>query len=169
MISIPIFVGIDNGLNGGIVIIDDAQVVLHKFVMPTIKVKGKKEYDVNEVVKIFCNLKSQYGSSIHVALEQAHVRPVSGKRACFTTGGGYYLMKGVLTSLGISYEIVPPKKWQKELLAGLGSDTKAASIMYCKQKFPHVDWTPTERSTKAHDGLCDACCLAVFSFRRNKK
>ena len=169
MISIPIFVGIDNGLNGGIVIIDDAQVVLHKYVMPTIKVKGKNEYDVNEVVNIFAKLKSQYGTEIHVALEQAHVRPVSGKRACFTTGGGYYLMRGVLTSLGISYEIVPPKKWQKELLAGLGTDTKAASIMFCKQKWPHVKWTATDRCTKAHDGLTDAAGLSVIAFRHNKK
>lgn len=168
MINIPIFVGVDNGLNGGIVVIDDAQVILHKFVMPTIKVKGKNEYDVNEVVSIFVGLKGQYGDNIHVAVEQAHVRPVSGKRACFTTGGGYYLIKGVLTALSISYEIVPPKKWQKELLQGLGTDTKAASIMYCKQKWPTIKWTATERSTKAHDGLCDAACMSVYAFRRNK-
>lgn len=169
MINIPVFVGIDNGLNGGIVVIDDCQVVLYKWVMPTIKVKGKNEYDVNEVVDIFVRLKSKHDSNIYVALEQAHVRPVSGKRACFTTGGGYYLIKGILSCLSISYEIVPPRKWQKELLSGLGTDTKQASILYCKQKWPSVDWSPTERSTKAHDGLCDAGCLAIYSFRRNNK
>lgn len=169
MINIPIYVGIDGGLNGSIVVLDETQAVLHKWVMPTIKVKGKKEFDVQEIVDIFVRLKSQYGKYIYVVLEQAHVRPISGKRACFTVGGGYYLIKGILTSLGISYEIVPPKKWQKELLAGLGSDTKAASILYCKNKWPQVKWTATERSTKAHHGLTDAAALAVYSFRRNKK
>lgn len=169
MLSIPIFVGIDNGLNGGIVVIDDAQVVLHKYIMPTIKLRGKKEFDVRTLVDIFVKLKGRYGKDIYVALEQAHVRPVSGKRACFTTGGGYYLIQGILTALGMSFEIVPPRKWQKELLSGLGTDTKQASIMYCRQKWPQVDWTPTERSTKDHDGLTDAAGLAVFSFRRNKK
>jgi len=169
MINIPIFVGIDGGLNGGITVIDDAQIVLHKWVIPTIKLRGKKEFDVNEIVKLFVNLIGKYGKEIHVALEHAHVRPVSGKRACFTTGGGYYLMQGILAALNISFEIVPPKKWQKELLSGLGSDTKQASIMYCKQKWPHVDWTPTERSKKAHDGITDAAGLAIFCFRRNKK
>lgn len=169
MIHIPIFVGIDNGLNGGIVVLDDAQVVLHKYVMPTIKLRGKKEFDVNSIVNIFMNLKGQYGKYIHVALEQAHVRPVSGKRACFTTGGGYYLMQGIMAALGISFEIVPPRKWQKELLSGLGTDTKQASIMYCRQKWPHVKWTATDRCTKDHDGLCDAAALSVWAFRTNKK
>lgn len=169
MLSIPIFVGIDGGLNGGIVVIDDTQVVLHKYIMPTIKLRGKKEFDINSIVDIFCRLKSKYGKDIHVALEHAHVRPVSGKRACFTTGGGYYLLQGVLSCLGISFEIVPPKKWQKELLSGLGTDTKQASIMYCRQKWPHISWTPTERSKKDHDGLTDAAGLAVYAFRRNKK
>lgn len=169
MISIPIFVGIDGGLNGGIVVIDDTQKVLVKGIMPTIKVKGKKEFDVNGIVNLFLNLKKTYGKEIHVALEQAHVRPISGKRACFTTGGGYYLIRGILTALGISYEIVPPKKWQKEILEGLGSDTKAASIMYCKQKWPQVHWAATERSTKGHDGLTDAACMSIYCFRRNSK
>jgi hypothetical protein len=169
MFNFPTFVGIDNGLNGGIVVLDDAQTVLYKYVMPTIMLRGKKEFDVKTIVNIFINLKGNYVKDIHVALEQAHVRPVSGKRACFTTGGGYYLMQGILTTLGISFEIVPPRKWQKELLSGLGTDTKQASIMYCRQKWPQVKWTATEKSKKDHDGLTDAACLAVYIFRCNKK
>ena len=159
-----IYIGIDGGLNGGIACINESQKVQILKVMPVIKMKGKTEFDINGIVNFF---KSLPKDSL-VVLEKAAPRPISGKRACFMTGAGYYLIQGILSSLDISYEIVTPQRWQKELLKGLkANDTKQASIMFCQRKFPGVDLTPTERSTKAHDGLSDALCIALFSYRLN--
>jgi len=94
---------------------------------------------------------------------------VSGKRACFMTGFGYGIIQGLLGALKLSYEIVSPNDWQKEILKGLNTgDTKKDSIMFCKRKWPNEDWTPTERSTKDHDGLCDAACMSVYCYRLNR-
>lgn len=156
-----IFVGIDNGLSGAIVAINNDETILFDTVMPVI---GKpKEYNVNEIVRLF---KEHFGDrkNLYVALEKAHVRPVSGKRACFSTGEGYGAMKGILGSLGISYIIVTPQAWIKHII-GSSTKDKKPSIMYCQRKYPNHNWAATERSKKISDGLTDACALALYAKR----
>ena len=46
------FTGIDNGLNGGIVVLDEQQRVVKKLVMPVIQGK-KKEYDIQTIGNFF--------------------------------------------------------------------------------------------------------------------
>lgn len=162
-----IFVGIDNGLSGGIVAIDKNQEIIKKWVMPVIKGK-KTEYDIGQINIIFAFIKS-LNKKVYVALEKAHVRPISGKRACFMTGFGYGVMQALVEASKFSYEIIQPSLWQKEVLKGLNTgDTKKDSIMFCKRKWPDESWYPTERSKKEHDGLCDSACLSIFCYRMNR-
>lgn len=161
------FIGIDNGLSGGIAVIDSLQKVVKLIPMPVIKGK-KTEYDIHTIGKVFNSLLES--EIVFAVLEKAHVRPISGKRASFMTGFGYGLMQGILDVTGISYEIIRPKEWQSEILKGINTgDTKKDSIMFCKRKFPNIDLTPTERSTKLHDGMADALNMAVYCYRRNRK
>ena len=159
-----IYVGIDNGLSGAIVAINEEEKILFSTVMPTI---GKpKEYDINEIVRL---LNEHFGVNkeaehIFVALEKAHVRPVSGKRACFMTGKGYGIMEGILGALGMSYIIATPQAWMKHILGSKTKDKKP-SILYCQRKYPTYHWAATERSKKPHDGKTDATCLALYAKR----
>ena len=160
-----IFVGIDNGLSGGIVVLNKVQHIVAKWPMPVIKGK-KTEYNIGAICKIFEEINHE--ANAFVVLEKAHVRPVSGKRASFLTGFGYGVMQAILESHGYSYEIVSPKDWQSDVLKGMNTgDSKKDSIMFCKRKWPEVDWTPTDRSTKPSDGMTDAACMALYALRRN--
>jgi len=162
-----IFCGIDNGLSGGIAMISINQAVVKLIPMPVIKGK-KTEYDIQAINQLFAEFTEP--SETYTILEKAHVRPISGKRACFMNGFGYGMMQGVLEGNSIGYEIVRPKDWQSEILKGINTgDTKKDSIMFCKRKFPNIDLTPTERSTKPSDGMADALCMAVYCYRRNKE
>jgi hypothetical protein len=159
------FIGIDGGLNGGISIINENQDVIFKDVMPVIK-GSKTEFDIYGIVKMITNNISN--EKVFCMLEKAAPRPISGKRACFMTGGGYYLLQGILTTLGISYEVVNPTEWQKEIFKGLNyDDTKQASVMFCQRKWPTLKFTATERSSKAHDGITDSLCIALYCLRKN--
>jgi len=159
-----IYVGIDNGLSGGITVLDKEQNIIKSFIMPTLKVNKKNEYDTKSIVEFFHN--PGYAlSDIHCCLEKSHVRPVSGKRACFMTGYGYGLMQGILECIGVSYEIVTPQAWMKEL--GLNSKEGKGSIPFCQRKWPNFDWARTERCKKAHDGKTDSACIALYCYRRN--
>ncbi len=159
-----IYVGIDPGFSGGIVVLNDKQEVIINKIMPVIKGK-KTEYDMQSIIEIFEPLD---GPDVRVALERQHVRPVSGKRACFTIGFGFGMLQMLLEINGFSYEIVNPTVWMKEIFKGFDYKDKKASVMFCKRKWPKEDWTPTERSNKPSDGLTDAACLALYCYRLNK-
>lgn len=161
------FIGIDNGLSGGICSIREDQQLHSLQTIPIIKISGKKEYDIRAIIEHFKWLKK--GNELYAVLEKAHVRPISGKRACFMNGGGYFLMRTALIALDIPHEIVTPQSWQKELLSGLkNKDTKQASIAFCKRRWPMINLTATERSKKDHDGLADALCMALYCYRLNR-
>lgn len=161
------YVGIDNGLNGGIIALDDNQKIIGKWIMPTIKVGGKTEYNVRAVSEILSGLAAD-PPEVFVVLEKSHVRPVSGKRASFMTGFGYGLMQGILETLGLSYEIVSPQVWQKSMLGKTRKDSKGLSILFCQRKYPDTKWTATDKCIRPHDGLTDAGTMAVYAYRRYK-
>jgi len=155
--QIKYFIGIDNGINGGIVVLDRRQSIIDKMVMPVLG-KGKKEYDI-QLILSFLN---KYINSF-VILEKAQPQFRDGRKQAFKTGYGYGVMQGVLTALKIPFQIEAPKTWQQFVFKGLNSDdTKIASILFCKRKWPREDWTSTQRSKKAHDGMTDAACMAYY-------
>jgi hypothetical protein len=151
------YIGIDNGVSGAIVILDENFKIKHKYTMPVIGT-GRKEYDLIKLKNILKNnIKSQ------VFLERAQPRFRDGSKQAFKTGYGFGAIEGILCALEMSYMVIAPKTWQKKIFEGLASDdTKTASIMFCKRKWPTEDWTPTERSQKPHDGLTDAACIACY-------
>lgn len=165
MKNIRTFCGADPGKNGSFVIIDENQEVIFKAVMPIIKSsKGKPEYDIQAIVKIF----KKWQPTV-TYIEKAMLIPVSGKHAFYGNGfinGGLQFM---LTTLNLKYDIIMPQRWQKDIFAGMSqTDTKQASVMYAKRMQPKVDWKATERCKNEHDGLTDAFALAVYCWKNNK-
>lgn len=156
------FIGIDNGLNGGIVVLDREQNIIEKIVMPTLKINNKNVYDINTIDSW---IKSYKSNEIFCCLEKSHVRAISGKRACFMTGFGYGAIQALLISNSISHEIIKPQVWMKELEIDSKGDKKG-SILFCKRKWPKENWCATNRCTKEHDGLTDSACLALYSLRK---
>jgi len=158
-----IYLGIDNGLNGGLAYVDENEKLIAVFTMPVIKGK-KTEYNIGAIVQ---NIKSMQDikKDIVAVLEQAAVRPISGKRASFMTGLCYGIMRGILNALNISCVIVSPNQWMKDILKGTDRKDKKGSIKYCLNKYPDCSFTATERSTKPHDGMTDATCLAIWGVR----
>lgn len=162
-----LFLGVDNGLNGGIVGINEKQEIVIKKIMPIIK-GDKNDFDVNAIAKIFEDLGDAYEGQVFVMLEKAQTRPVQGIRAAFSTGLCYGIFQGVLESNQLSYEVVNPTVWMKVVLAGFNSEDKKVSIQWCQRKWPNENWKATERSTKPHDGLTDAAAIAVYCYLKNR-
>ena len=161
-----LYVGIDNGLKGGICFIDAAGKVVEKYIMPVVSSdKGKNEYDLISMVTIF------KGKEIElIALEKAHAYPGQGVTSMFSIGKGFGMWQGIIVALGLPYVVIPPQTWQGHVLAGMDrTDTKQASILYAQRIAPDQDWKGTARSFKPHDGLTDAFCLARFALERYGK
>lgn len=153
-----IVIGIDGGLNGGICILS-GKTIEKLIVMPTMDMtESKKEYDYNAIVKLL----SEYPDAT-VVLEKAHAMPKLGSVQAFRFGLCYGAMLGILSALKMRYHIVHSKTWQNVVLKDQPKgDTKAASKIVAQRLFPSQDFTPTERSSKLHDGLTDATCIAYY-------
>ena len=121
-----------------------------------------KEYDERGMVR---HLSFCLGRDAHFAIEKVGAMPGQGVTSMFSFGQGYGLWRGIVVGLGLSYELVRPQAWQKEMLAGLprGKQTKESAVQKAKQLWPEI---PINR--KKDWGLADAALIAEW-LRRTRK
>lgn len=79
---------------------------------------------------------------------------------------GYFIVRGILAGLQMSYRLVAPKEWQKIMLAGRDKlDTKVAAAAVCRAMFPVLDLRKTGRCKLPHEGKCDAVLIAMYGYQ----
>lgn len=158
------YIGIDNGLDGGVVTLDETGRVIEKHVTPTIGVagKGKRAYDVPAMMRIL--QASAPGTALSKAyLERAQAMPGQGVSSMFSIGYGYGLWTALLTAMNIPFEVVGPRTWQGQMFSGMNrDDTKRASALVAARLSPGTDWRANDRCRVPHDGLTDSFCIAEW-------
>lgn len=157
-----IYIGIDNGISGGIAIIKN-QKILEIIPMPIITgSNNRNEYDILAIIKIL----EKYKKDSVMIIEKAQAMPKLGTVQAFSFGKLYGIIISLACSLKIPYLIIHAKTWQKEMFRDVSSvNTKQASIIIAKQLYPNQSFLATERSKKEHDGMTDALLLSVYAQR----
>lgn len=150
-----LYIGIDPGLSGGIAIIRDQAVTTTP--MPL----AGGELDIAELANWLRRWDVAQGIAV---VEKAQSMPKQGIASAFNYGTGYGQVLGLLTALRIRTELVRPTEWKKVILAGTAKD-KDAAIAYVRRAFPGVSLLASMKSTKMHDGMADALCLAEYGRR----
>ena len=161
-----LIIGIDNGLDGGVVTLNEIGSVEFSEVMPVIGAsgKGKRAYDIPGMIRAVRGFAPD--TERVVFLESAQAMPFQGVVSTFSTGFGFGIWQGILTSLGIPYHVVRPQKWQGVMFEGIDrTDTKRASATIAARLQPNVDWRASERNRIPHDGKTDAFCIAEYGRR----
>ena len=177
------YIGIDIGLMGAIVVHIPGSVI-SVFDMPIKKlpvldkkgrpVKKKKEtiYDIPKIIDIFRNLVSE---NCTVFIEKAQILPKG-----FTIKGNIgvarcqALFEGILSTLGLKYEIINPRIWQlyfgieteKDDKGTVIKNTKEQSVEKCKTMFPGII-LETEKGRKL-DGRADAALICYYGMRTHE-
>lgn len=146
-----IYIGIDPGRKGGYAIIDDT---------------GARCYpwDDELFVKNMRVTSERLDDQCIAAVEKVGARPLQGTVSMFNFGKSAGFIEGVLTALGIPYQLVPPNVWKKSFSL-IGKD-KQASIDTCKRLFPGINLLPNDRCRKDSDGEAESVLLAEWA-RRN--
>lgn len=154
--------GIDNGFDGGIVVLNAEGEVEARNVVPTLKLKkSKRNFDLPQLRRYLVE-----SSLTHVFLERAQAMPGQGVSSMFSTGRGYGVNEGLLAGLQIPYTIVSPQVWMQEMFKGMPKDGKNTTRIVCGRLWPTVDWRATEKCRVMHDGLCDAALIAEYGRRQ---
>lgn len=157
-----IYVGIDPGLDGAVAIISDT---IQLFDSPSWTIEGKKadhrEYDIRGMVEILRGavLSVENRALIVAGLESVHSMPEQGVASAFKFGRGLGIWQGILESQGITYQMIPPQRWKKNMMDGMGKE-KHASIIAAQRLFPVADIHLAK-----HHGRADALLLAEYMKR----
>ncbi len=169
-------VGIDPGKLGAIACLDGpGRAVVRKMPLLT-SARGRDEYDLVGIVRL---LQTSARGPCTAFVEQLDPLPprvrrpdgsvleLGGSIGNYNRGAATWLFKGILTALGIPYQMVRPQAWMRVMHAGTsGRDTKQRSIVQAQRLFPDVSLLPTARSRKPSDGFADALLLAEYGRRQ---
>lgn len=154
--------GIDPGISGAFVITDGNK-FLKSYLMPIEKQSGQSLIDFGGVQTILTKF-----SSFSVFME----RPVSfgmGTKGAFSYGRGFEALLIALKLSHISFTLIEPAKWTKEMHQGISSDLKpkVKSLIAAKRLYPKlVDILPSKRNGILLDGPVDALLIAGYGLRR---
>lgn len=169
-------IGVDPGKSGGIIALV-GQDIVGKWIIP---ISGDK-VDMVALYAIFNELKAKY--HITVVLEEVHSIYGTSAESNFVFGFVCGAIEAIVIANHLRINKVQPKEWQSELWQNgdrvykvkkpdqkkAPIDTKATSLNAAKRLFPGFDFRKSDsnRVTKDHDGLIDACLISEFGRRKN--
>lgn len=154
------YIGIDNGVSGGVAVLDkDCNLSLAGFI-PIKKIGDMKTIDLKELG--YCL--SQYGAFNNpstIMLEQGQKQPLFGCKGNYANGYYFGLVEGWMIANNFSYELTNPRTWQEVIFKdlrgykkGKKNDTKSLSLEICQRRFP-------THNIKDHN-IADAVCIALY-------
>lgn len=165
------FVGIDPGVTGALAEIDGEAPHPLIGLTPMLTQKDGKGRDSLDLVSLSAWFKSLRVYNPLLTIEQLQPMPMEkgGSLANYSRGRSLGVLEAFCIAHGLSYQLVRPQVWQKEMLAGVqGDDTKARSIIAAQRLFPKVNLKRSERSRKPDDGFADALLIAEWTRRHNR-
>jgi len=163
-----VFMGIDPGLDGALVVISGTKIVASRVVpiiapFTTKKSKTKKrDYNLRGMVEIVNNIKKEYTIALTV-LEKGRAMPGQGVTSMFRFGMGCGIWIGILSALNIPFIEVVPSVWHKTICAGISGDAKIKAYHVASNRFPNNDFTKSNRARTPHSGKVDATCIALYA------
>jgi len=161
-----IYIGIDPGLSGAMVAVDDDGNVVGQLIMP--RVNGRKgPLDVRCALSWLIDVKG--GSTATASLERASTRPGQSAVSTLTCGVNWGRLDGLLTALGIRYDTPTPQQWKRKLglpkrPAKERQQAKLDAVELAGNLFPSLELSPGKKTTP-HDGLADAALIAEYARR----
>jgi hypothetical protein len=156
-----IYIGIDNGLTGGLVALSDHPgPPILSWTMP-IKAKAKGNEVSAEFVWDFID---KWDREYVTVILETPGKHSPGAQALCSMWDSFGAIRGVLESRGVRHIRIAPQTWQKAMLGKLEKgQTKPAALSKARQLWPDEKWLATPRSTKPHEGLIDAALIAEYA------
>ena len=167
-----ISIGIDNGLKGAVVAVDENMNVIFWRDTPVInlgkKGRSKMVFAVSEMTNILrVSLEYSYETHVTAWIETAQAMPKQGVSSTFKTGFGFGLWQGICSGLGIRFELAHPRTWTKVMLKDMpAGKPKARSMAKCQQLFPSIPLIKPKSRVLSMDGRADAALIAAYGMKQ---
>lgn len=161
-----IYIGIDNGLTGGLCMLSDHPgPPIAMCVMPTRGKSKGNEVDVQAVDDWIC--RNANGNYVTVVIETPG-KHSPGVQALTSMWDSYGSLRAICEVRGYRHHRITPQRWQKIMLPACAKgDTKPAALAMARRLWPDEKWLATPRCSKPHDGMIDAALIAEFARYRS--
>jgi hypothetical protein len=160
-----IYIGIDNGLTGGLVALSDHPgEPIAMMPMPT---RGKAKGNEVDAKAVRDWIFALDGSRLTIIIETPG-KHSPGAQALCSMWDSYGAIRAILECCEWRHHRIAPQSWQKVMLIGCAKgDTKPAALSKARQLWPAETWLASPRCTKPHDGMIDAALIAEYGRIKN--
>ena len=150
-------IGIDPGLNGAIVVMENNK-VLSVFDMPVMSEgkKNKRQLNSAQLVRIIKE-NTLANDDINVVVEQVNAMPGQGVTSMFNFGQTFGAIKGICAALDLPIFLVRPSKWKKHF--DLINSSKDSSRTKVIEMYPSLS---SQLSKKKDVNKSDAILIARY-------
>lgn len=146
-----LYLGVDPGASGALVVLGDAGVLIEAAAMPTYRVGRASRVNVQAL----SGWLRRQGKIEHAYMERVGAMPGQGVSSMFAFGHSAGAVEGVIAALGIPVTLIEPQAWKRS--AGLIGADKDASRTRAAQLYPNE----RDFDTKARgQALADAVFIA---------
>ena len=161
-----IYIGIDNGISGGIALVDQTSgQLMTTRTMPNKKARGGNEVDVRAFHLWLTEATGGNLTNAVYILEE----PGGSKsaKAAKSMAGSFHAIRGFFETKMLRWERITPAAWQKVMLPGCkAGETKLRALSRVAELWPEETFLASDRSRVPHDGLIDAALIAEFGRRK---
>lgn len=158
-----IYLGIDNGVSGGLVALSDASQIVAMLPMPCQKARKGNEIEIKAVWDWIDALDAR--EKITTIIEEPGGSKSS--KAATSMAGSFHSLRCLCVLKNLRWHRVTPQSWQKEMLQGCkAGETKPRALAEARQLWPGESFLASPRCKVAHDGLIDAALIAEYARRK---
>lgn len=175
--SVRYYLGIDNGLDGAAVLLDNQGKLITWLDTPSITHETKAGRNKRRLIapgNLLGLLRAMLNDKACIANTFAAVEigPAMSKSSLANYGAG--VSRGVWTTalecLGVEYTTVTPQEWQKRLLSqAQKGQTKTESLSVCSELFPTLPLIKERGRVPTLHGRSDAALIAEWLRLKNQE
>lgn len=158
-----LYIGIDNGVTGGMCAISGPHSKVISFKRMPVKVSRAKEVNVRGFKDWVIAVTGDQLEGVKFLLEE----PGGSKSAAAakSMAGSFHALRGFFETKGLSWERITSAAWQKVMLPGCKKgQTKARALARSSELWPDENFIPDGCKTP-HDGVIDAALIAEYGRR----
>lgn len=167
----PLYLGVDNGLTGGVALVDEVGKIHFTAAMQTQQTRKGNEVDVvamRDIISLWLSdldLKIDSKADVVVVMEE----PGGAKsfKAAVSMAASFHALRAMFELWPLRLERITPQKWQRDFLNAPKGQTKPVALQKAKSIWPSVDFRRNSDCRVPDAGIIDACLIAEWA-RREK-
>lgn len=156
-----LYIGIDNGISGGIAAIGQCGSIIAMRTMPTRKHGAKNEVDIRELYRWLSDVTGGNLSNGIYCIEE----PGGSKSAAAakSMAGSFHSIRGFFETKFLAFDRVTPQRWQKAMMGKVAKgETKARALDVASELWPNERFLTNSRCKVVNHNLVDAALIAEY-------